>query len=170
MGQTTRAADQQLVDSWDAIRLSETSEEQSWRLDNPPDDICAAWMWLDIAKTQGIESEEDEEMVGVDDEEYESDPDDEAMGGDLNHNLYDIFDYINCYDTQFEKEYLVDINTIVSSIAESGQRKRKPKFKHKRVLWKDYKDMLVSTNNFHKRLWMLERHFDYLLTSIKDCI
>jgi hypothetical protein len=77
---------------------------------------------LDIAKTQGIESEEeDEEMVGNEDEECESDPDDEAMGGDLYHDdLYDIFDYENCYDTQFEEEDLIDINTIVSSIVEFG--------------------------------------------------
>lgn len=167
----TRAADQELVDSWDAIRPGETTEERSWRVDNPPDDVCAAWMRLDIAQTQGIESEEDEEMVGVEDEECESDPDDEAMGGDLYYDaLYDIFDYTNCYETEFEEEDLIDIHTIVSSIVESGQRRRKPKFKHKRVLWEDYKDMLVSTNNFHDRLRMPVHHFVYLLSSIKDCI
>jgi hypothetical protein len=124
----TRVTDQELVDSWDATRPGETSEEQKWRCDDPPENVCAAWMRLDIAKTQGIDSEEDEEMVGAKDEEYESGPDDETMGGDLVHDLYDIFDYANCYEIQvFEEEDLVDIDTVISSIVESGQRKRRPR-------------------------------------------
>ena len=65
----TRATDQELVNSWEATRLGETAEERRWRLDDPPDNVCAAWMRLDIAKTQGIESEEDEEMVDAEDEQ-----------------------------------------------------------------------------------------------------
>jgi len=158
----TRVTDQELVDSWNATRIGETEEEQRWRLDDPPDNVCAAWMRLDIAKTQ---------MVGAEDEQYEYGPDDEAMEGDLDHGLCDIFDYVNCYEIQgFEEEDLIDIDTIMSSIVQSGQRKRRPKYPRKRVLWSDYKDMLVNTNNFKERLRMLEHHFDYLLTSIKECI
>jgi hypothetical protein len=42
----TRVADQKLIDSWDASRLGETSDERKWRLDNPPDNVSAAWMRL----------------------------------------------------------------------------------------------------------------------------
>jgi hypothetical protein len=77
----TRASDQALVDAWGANQLDETDEERNWRCDNPPDDVCAAFMRLDVIATQGFESEEDEEMVEVDDEECESDPDDGTMGG-----------------------------------------------------------------------------------------
>ena len=47
IGQASRSADQQLVDSWDATQLGETSADRSWRLDNPPDHVCAAVMRLD---------------------------------------------------------------------------------------------------------------------------
>jgi hypothetical protein len=42
----TRAADQKLIDSWDATRLGETYDEQKWRLDDPPDNVSDAWMRL----------------------------------------------------------------------------------------------------------------------------
>ena len=48
-GQTSRAADQELVDSWEATRLGETTEERVWLLDNPPDNVTAAWMRLDAS-------------------------------------------------------------------------------------------------------------------------
>ena len=46
IGQTSRSADQELVDSYHAIHLGETSEERSSRLDNPPDNVCDAVMRL----------------------------------------------------------------------------------------------------------------------------
>ena len=57
-------------------------------------------------------------MVEINDKECESDLDDRTMGGDLQHELYDMFDWANCYEDNFpifEDEDLIDIYTIVSA-------------------------------------------------------
>ena len=107
-----RASDQALVDAWGANQPDETNEEGRWRCDNSTDNVLAAFMRLDVIAAQGFESEEYEEMVVVDDKECQSNPDDGTMGGDLQHKLYDMFDWANSYGDNFQvfqDEDLIDI-------------------------------------------------------------